>query len=49
VSLAEVDGHEAVIVGVEQRQARHLHGLPLPRSFEGYPVVVEIRALAGPN
>jgi hypothetical protein len=49
VSLAEINGHEAIIVRVEQRQAHHLHGLPLPKSFEGYPVIVEIRPIAGPN
>jgi len=49
VSPAEVDGREAIVVCVEQRQAGHLHGLPLPRVFEGYPVIVEIRPMARPN
>ena len=43
VSDAEVNDQETIVVCVEQRQAPNLHGMPLPQSFEGYPVFVEIR------
>jgi hypothetical protein len=49
VSPAEVDGRDAIVVRLEQRQAHRLHGLPFPQSFEGYPVVVEIRPIDRPN
>jgi hypothetical protein len=45
VSVAEVNGHEAIVICVEQRQAQTLHGMPMPQSFEGYPVFVEIRPI----
>lgn len=44
VSVAEVNGDEAIIVSVEQ--AKNLHGVRVPKSFEGYPVFIEIRSIA---
>lgn len=43
VSVAEANGDEAIVVSVEQ--AKNLWGVRVPKSFEGYPVFVEIRSI----
>ncbi len=45
VSVDEVNGHEAIIVSVEQ--AKDLYGAFVPKYFEGHPVFVDIRPIAG--
>jgi hypothetical protein len=41
VSAGEEDGTEVIVVQVEHRYA---HELPmLPKAFEGYPVIIQIR------
>ena len=43
VSTWEVDGAEAIVVRVERRYA---HKLPaLFKTFEGYPVIIQIRSM----
>lgn len=42
LSAWEVEGSETIVVRVEQRYAWMLHNVP--RTFEGYPVVVQIHS-----
>ena len=42
IAACELDGSEMIVVRVEQRYARMLR--IVPRTFEGYPVVVQIHS-----
>ncbi|MDP1753544.1 MAG: hypothetical protein Q8L22_29180 [Reyranella sp.] len=42
IAAWELDGSETIVIRVEQRYARML--LNVPRTFEGYPVVVHIHS-----
>ena len=42
ISAWELDGSETIVVRVDQRYARTLR--IIPRTFEGYPVVVQIHS-----
>ena len=42
VSAWELDGAETIVIRIEQRYARMLQNVP--KTFEGYPVVVQIRS-----
>ena len=43
ISAGELDGSETIVVRVDQRYARTLR--IIPRTFEGYPVVVQIHSM----
>jgi hypothetical protein len=42
ISAWELEGSETIVIRVEQRYARTLQNVP--RTFEGYPVVVQIHS-----
>lgn len=45
ISVSEADDSEAIIIRVERQYALRLRHVP--KTFEGYPVVVEIRSTRG--
>jgi hypothetical protein len=43
MSASEIDGAEVIVISVERRYANHLHFVP--KTFEGFPVIVQIDPL----